>query len=124
MKAGRTVVAALSMIAMIGSGCGRRPHPEPPPPSDAESALESSQTIAASSVFGDVRVVATPDLCAGRVQLAQGAATVNDSCFTGDTNVVLCTDATAANAVECAAAKGKLALAGTGSDQISYARVR
>ena len=80
--------------------------------------------VAANSFFGDVKVVATPDLCAGRVRLAQGAATVKDSCFTGDTNVVLCTDSTAANAVECAAANGKLALAGTGSDLINYARVR
>ena len=91
--------------------------------SDAEPASELSQ-INANSVFGDVKVAAVPDLCAGRVQLAQGAATVNDSCFTGDTNVVLCTDSTAANAVECAAANGKLALAGTGSDLINYARVR
>jgi N-acetylglucosamine kinase-like BadF-type ATPase len=58
------------------------------------------------------------------VQLAQGTAMVNDSCFTGDTNVVLCTDATAANAVECAAGKGKLTVAGTGSDLINYARAR
>ena len=35
-----------------------------------------------------------------------------------------CTDSTAANAVECAAANGKLALAGTGSDLINCARVR
>ncbi len=117
------MVAALSVIALIGSGCGRAPHPEPSS-RHAEPVLGSSQTIGATSVFGDVRVVATPDLCAGRVQLAQGIATVNDSCFTGDTNVVLCTDATAANAVECAAANGKLALAGTGSDLINYARVR
>ena len=91
--------------------------------SDAEPASELSQ-INANSVFGDVKVASLPNLCAGRVRLAQGAATVNDSCFTGDTNVVLCTDSSAANAVECAAANGKLALAGTRSDLINYARVR
>ena len=80
--------------------------------------------IAATSVFGSVDVKETTDLCAGRVQLAQGAATVNDACFTGDTNVVLCTDASSANAVQCTAGNGKLALAGTGSDLINYARVR
>jgi hypothetical protein len=64
------------------------------------------------------------DACAGRVQLAQGAATVNDACFTGDTNVVLCTDASSANAVQCTASNGKLTLAGTAGDFINYARVR
>jgi len=78
----------------------------------------------ASSIFGGVNVSATIDLCAGRVRLSQGAATVNDTCFTGDTNVVLCTDASSANAVQCAAANGKLELAGSGSDLINYARVR
>ena len=66
----------------------------------------------------------TADLCAGRVRLAQGAATVNDTCFTGDTNVVLCTDASSASAIQCTAGNGKLALAGTASDLINYARVR
>lgn len=83
-----------------------------------------SEIIAANSFFGSVHVTATLDQCAGHVRLAQGVATVNDSCFTGDTNIVLCTDATAANAVECAAGNGKLALAGTGNDLINYARVR
>ncbi len=64
------------------------------------------------------------NLCAGRVRLAQGAATVNDMCFTGDTNVVLCTDASSASAIQCTAGNGKLAVAGTGSDLINYARVR
>ena len=127
MKGPTIVIGALSTIALIGSGCGH-PRPRPAPPathaeSDAEP-LESSQNIAASSVFGPASVTAVPNFCAGRVKLAQGVATINDSCFTGDTNVVLCTDATAANAVQCAAANGKLELAGTGSDLINYARVR
>lgn len=128
MKAGTTVIAALSMsismIALIGSGCG---HPPPRPEAmgkHGDSKEGPSQIIAANSFFGGVNVTAMLDQCAGRVQLADGAATVNDTCFSGDTNIVLCTDATAANAVECAAGKGKLALAGTGSDLINYARVR
>ena len=75
-------------------------------------------------MFGSVDVKQTANLCAGRVQLAQGNATVNDTCFTGDTNVVLCTDTSSASAVQCVAANGKLVLAGNGSDQINYARVR
>lgn len=78
----------------------------------------------ANSVFGSVDVRQAANLCAGRVQLAQGNATVNDGCFTGDTNVVLCTDTSSASAVQCAAANGKLVLAGNGGDLINYARVR
>ncbi len=106
------------MIALLGSGCGRGPHPEP------GARTDESRDITANSVFGSVDVKQTGDLCAGRVQLAQGAATVDDNCFTGETDVVLCTDASSANAVQCAAANGKLALAGNGSDLINYARVR
>ncbi|HYR78644.1 MAG TPA: hypothetical protein VEO55_01485, partial [Candidatus Dormibacteraeota bacterium] len=109
MKAPTIVIAALSAIALIGSGCGHPPPRPAPPPMHAESDAEPASGLSqinANSVFGDVKVAAVPDLCAGRVRLAQGAATVNDSCFTGDTNVVLCTDSTAANAVECAAANG------------------
>ena len=58
---------------------------------------------------------------------------LSDLCFNGpedalklteNTQPALLTVSTAANAVECAAANGKLALAGTGSDLINYARVR
>jgi hypothetical protein len=124
MKARTTVIGALSMIALIGSGCGHPPPPMNAMPKRGESEKGPSNIIAANSFFGGVNVTAMLDQCAGRVQLAQGAATVTDSCFTGDTNIVLCTDATAANAVECAAGKGKLALAGSGNDLINYARVR
>jgi len=111
------------MIALLGSGCGRGPHPEPPA-RPGESGAKESRDVFANSVFGSVDVKETANVCAGRVQLAQGNATVNDTCFTGDTNVVLCTDASSASAVQCAATNGKLVLAGNGSDQINYARVR
>ena len=125
MKTGTTIVAALSLVALLGSGCGRGPRPEPRPP-HGESGSSSSDVhgVWANSVFGSVDVKETTNLCAGRVQLAQGNATVNDTCFTGDTNVVLCSDASSASAVQCAATNGKLVLAGNGSDQINYARVR
>jgi hypothetical protein len=125
MKTGTTIVAALSLFALVGSGCGRGPHPGPPP-MHGESGSPSNDVhgVWANSVFGSVDVKQTANLCAGHVQLAQGNATVNDTCFTGDTNVVLCSDASSASAVQCVAANGKLVLAGNGSDQINYARVR
>ena len=125
MKTGTTIVAALSLFALLGSGCGRGPHPEiPPPHGEPGSKLNQSRDIIANSFFGGVNVTAMDLMCAGRVQLAQGTASVKDTCFTGDTNVVLCTDTSSASAVQCVAANGKLVLAGNGSDQINYARVR
>jgi hypothetical protein len=125
MNTGTAIVAALSLFALLGLGCGRGPYPEPPSgPREHGATSRESRDVIANSVFGSVDVRETTNVCAGRVQLAQGNATVNDTCFTGDTNVVLCTDASSANAVQCAAANGKLMLAGNGSDQINYARVR
>ena len=125
MRASSTIVATLAVIALLGSGCGRGPHPGPQGrPGESGSAPRDSRDVFANSVFGSVDVKETANVCAGRVQLAQGNATVNDTCFTGDTNVVLCTDASSASAVQCAATNGKLVLAGNGSDQINYARVR
>jgi hypothetical protein len=122
----RRIVILMAMSALIAStGCGPRPHPEGASgPGKSSASLNDFHGVSANSVFGSVDIKETADLCAGRVQLAQGAATVNDTCFTGDTNVVLCTDASSANAVQCAAANGKLVLAGNGSDLINYARVR
>ncbi len=121
----RPVIVALGLSALIaGAGCAPRPHPAPPPPGGPGAASDESRNIAATSIFGPATVTALTNLCAGRVRLAQGAATVNDMCFTGDTNVVLCTDASSASAIQCTAGNGKLALAGTGSDLINYARVR
>ena len=122
----RPMIVAFAMSALIvGAGCGRGPHPElPQHPGEAGSKVNQSRDIIANSFFGGVNVTAMDLGCAGRVQLSQGAATVKDTCFTGDTNVVLCTDASSANAVQCAASDGKLALAGNGSDLINYARVR
>jgi hypothetical protein len=117
----RPVVVALAVTALIAvAGCGDGPHP----PGQSGSGPHDVHGVWANSVFGSVDIKQTTDLCAGRVQLVQGAATINDTCFTGETNVVLCTDTSSANAVQCAATNGKLALAGNGSDLINYARVR
>ena len=121
----RSAIAAFAVSAVIfGFGCSRGPHPEPPRPGEPGAKARDSRDIFANSVFGSVDVKETGFSCAGRVQLAQGVATVNDACFTGDTNVVLCTDASSVNAVQCTPSNGKLTLAGTGSDLINYARVR
>lgn len=63
--------------------------------------------------------------CAGRVKLSDtGSARVSNSCFTGDDNIVLCTDTTAAFAVGCTPGDGYLSVSGGAGDTISYARVR
>lgn len=78
----------------------------------------------ASSIFGPAKATVYTIACAGRVVLSQGAATVKDSCFTGDTDVLSCTDMTAPMPVMCAPNNGSLTIRGTGSDHISYARLR
>jgi hypothetical protein len=119
-------ILALGLCALIaGTGCGRRPEPPPPShPGAPQSATNLDHMINANSFFGGVNVTTLTNDCAGRIRLVQGAAIVNDACFTGDTNVVLCTDASSANPIQCTASNGKLALAGNGSDLINYARVR
>jgi len=125
MRASSTIVATLAVIALLGSGCGGGPRSETSQrPGNSGGGPHDVRGVWANSVFGSVHVNQMTDLCAGHVQLAQGAATVNDACFTGDTNVVLCSDASSASAVQCAATNGKLVLAGNGSDKINYARVR
>jgi len=124
-RAMRSAIVALGLSALIaGAGCAPRPHPAPPRQGEPGAASHESRDIWANTVFGAANVTATANLCAGRVRLDQGAATVNDTCFTGDTNVVLCTDASSASAIQCTAGNGKLALVGTASDLINYARVR
>ena len=83
-----------------------------------------SSDISAVGIFGGAQVTVAPTACAGRATLTQGSAEVKDGCFTGDTNVVLCTDVTNANPVRCAPEAGSLLVAGSGSDVIAYARMR
>jgi hypothetical protein len=121
----RADVAAAAIAILLAAGC----HHGPPPPAGPHGRPEhpgvfASGNISANSFFGDIKVTAMNAACAGRVQLAQGVATLKDTCFSGDTNVVLCTDSTAANPVRCAAGDGQLEISGTGTDIINYARVR
>jgi hypothetical protein len=122
----RIAIAAIVVSAMLAQGCGHPQHGtgnEPLKPGE-KSAWTASNNVSANSFFGAVNIRTAPNLCAGRIQLEQGSATVKDSCFTGDTNVVLCTDSTAASAIRCASGVGNLQLTGSGNDLINYARVR
>ncbi len=84
-----------------------------------------NDSINAVGIFGGANVnLHSMIVCAGRIPLAQGSAIVKDSCFTGDTNVVVCTDTTSINPVRCAPSAGALEVGGTGSDIIAYARMR
>jgi hypothetical protein len=102
------------------------------PPPDVAAGKEApggasqndNHQINSNSVFGASVVTVTPNLCAGRATLQQGSATVADSCFTGDTNVVLCSEVTGLNPVRCAPHPGSLSIFGTGNDTVSYARVK
>ncbi len=109
----RNVVGLLALAATLGSGCYASvlPPTQQPPTS-----------VTTWGPWGGMSI--NSPACAGQVALNNGITTVSDSCFTGGTNVVLCTDTTAANPVRCAPALGTLAVSGNGSDVIAYARVR
>ena len=78
----------------------------------------------ASSVFGSANVHISETMCACKVALSQGSASVRDACFSGDTNIILCTNESHPVPVRCKAIAGVLAIEGTGEDVISYARIR
>jgi len=81
-------------------------------------------SINTAGFLGDASVNVNLGMCAGRVALSQGQATIRDACFSGETNVVLCTDATTASPVKCSPGPGTLGISGSGGDIVSYARVR
>jgi hypothetical protein len=93
-------------------------------PKEAKGGAVDMHAVNSFAMFGSANSTEMGVACAGRVELKQGSATVKDACFSGDTNVVVCTDATAPNAVMCAPGKDALSVAGTGSDAVSYARVK
>ena len=74
--------------------------------------------------FGGGNLQVFANLCAGKVRLTQGSATLSDSCFTGDTNIVICSDITSANPARCAPGKGTLIVEGHANDEIAFARMR
>jgi len=115
-------IALWIVLAALCAGCQSPGVGVNKPPSPGSS--QSNSVTQAWTVFGAAVVTQLAAPCAGRVSLKQGAAIVEDSCFTGDTNIVLCTETSAANPVRCKPGKGVLTIEGTGSDEIDYARVK
>jgi hypothetical protein len=112
-------VALTAVLVLGGLLCGACQHER-----YNRKVAGAGMSINASGFLGDASVTINLGMCAGRVALTQGEATIRDACFTGDTNVVLCTDTTAASPIKCAPAPGTLTISGSGGDIISYARVR
>ncbi|HYA36639.1 MAG TPA: hypothetical protein VEF03_13525 [Candidatus Binataceae bacterium] len=110
----RSTRLALALAALTAWGCFYSV-PQPPPPQPT--------TMNAWGPFGGFSLNSGGG-CAGQVTLTNGVATVHDPCFTDDTNVVICSDSTAAYATRCAASQGSLSVSGNANDVIGYARVR
>ena len=87
-------------------------------------AIGCDRAKSASSVFGSANVHIQDTVCAGKIALSQGTASVQDKCFSGDTNIVLCTNESHPNPVRCKATSGALTIEGGGEDVIDYARIR
>jgi hypothetical protein len=101
------------LLAMLLTGCFQLQSPPTPPPT----------TISSWSPLGGFSMSSGAS-CAGHAILIAGSATINDPCFTGSSNVVLCTDTTSAAAVACSPGSGILTITGTRDDSVAYARVR
>lgn len=109
----RWIVAMLALVGTTMVGC-LEVAPQPPLPATTMSSWGPTGGFTLSS----------GSTCAGHAALNAGHASVSDPCFTGSDNVVMCTDTTAANAVQCSPGSGYLTISGAGSDMISYARMK
>jgi len=78
----------------------------------------------AHSVFGPANLHVQEAICAGKAALIHGSASIHDARFSGDTNVVLCTNETHLNPVRCKATSGALMIESNGNDVINYGRIR
>jgi len=116
------LIAVCALVGLLVTGCDHPPRSNGG--GSGGSILSGGTNLNAASFFGAANIRVDPAQCAGRIALAQGEATVHDDCFSGDTNVVICTDATSASPVKCAPAPGTLNIAGNANDMISYARLR
>lgn len=114
----KQVMVPIALLALFLLGCE---HPRERP--GVGSSQNTNTNVGAWSFFGKAKITYAAIQCAGRATLVQGEATVKDSCFTGDTNVVLCTDVSAANPVRCTPSRGALSIGGSGADTVVYARV-
>ena len=110
----RVIVAIFALIGLTMAGC-LQVQPQPPLP---------PTTMSSWGPTGGFTLSSGPSACAGHATLIAGHTSVTDPCFTGVDNIVLCTDVTSASAVQCSPGSGFLVVSGSGSDTISYARVR
>jgi hypothetical protein len=116
MRAGvwmRGIIAMLALIGAATAGC-LEVAPQPPLPATTMSSWGPAGGFTLSSGM----------TCAGHATLIAGHASVSDRCFTGIDNVVMCTDTTAPNAVQCSPGYGYLTISGAAGDTISYARMK
>ena len=109
----RKIVRMLALIGVAMAGC-LEVQPQPPLPPTTMSSWGPTGGFTMSS----------GSTCAGHATLNGGRASISDPCFTGIDNVVMCTDTTAANPVQCSPGFGYLTISGTGADMISYARMK
>jgi hypothetical protein len=108
----RVIVAILALIGTTTAGCFQvQPQPLP------------ATTMSSWGPAGGF-TMSSGSTCSGHATLTAGQTSVSDPCFTGLDNVVLCTDNSTASAVQCSPGTGYLAISGSGSDMISYSRVK
>jgi len=109
----RAIVLILALSGLTTAGC-LEVAPQPPLPATTMSSWGPAGSFTMS----------TGSTCAGHETLNLGRASVYNPCFTGSDNVVICTDTTAPNGVQCSPESGYLMISGAGADTISYARVK
>jgi hypothetical protein len=110
----RLIVVMFALIGTMTAGCFQLPPQPPLPPT----------TMSSWGPAGGFTLSSGPSACAGHATLTAGRTSVSDPCFTSIDNIVMCTDTSTASAVQCSPGAGSLAISGTGSDTISYARLK
>ncbi len=110
----RLIVVIFALIGTMTAGCFQVAPQPPLPPT----------TMSSWGPAGGFTLSSGPSTCAGHATLTAGHTSVTDPCFTSIDNIVMCTDTSTASAVQCSPGAGFLTVSGSGSDTISYARLR
>src|SRR5271154_4473732 len=100
----RAFVVMLALIGATTAGCLQVPPQPPLPPT----------TMSSWGPNGGFTLSSGASTCAGHATLSAGRTSVTDPCFTGVDNIVMCTDTSTANAVQCSPSFGHLAITGAG----------